>query len=1053
MGNERHHPYVLGIDLGVNSCGWAMLGLDAAGKKPTCILRTGVRVFEAGVTGDVQSGRDASRAAERREARLRRRQTARRGRRLAKVFHVLQRAGLLPEGVSSTGETRDAIIKKLDDEIAARRGLKKDPRLAHLLPYVLRATALDEKLEPHELGRALYHLGQRRGFLSNRKAPIKEDEELGVVKGAISELAQKMEAGGARTLGEYFSRLNPEEERIRKRYTSRSMYADEFEKIWAAQAEHHRQRLTAELKKELERAIFFQRPLKSQKGLIGECELEPGRKRAPMALLTAQRFRMLQKVNDLEITHGKTGEVYRLTDDGREGERATLIDALETQGDLTFPKIRKLLGLPSRPRKTEFNLERGGEKRLPGNRTAARLREVFGAERWDGLTDNERDGIVDEMRCIQKDDVLAIRAMKAWGLAEDAARRLAGIRLEDDYCSLSKRALRKLLPPLEKGVSYATARKKLYPERFEAAEVSDLLPPLDRTRAGTQLRNPAVARAVTELRKVVNAIIREHGKPDIIRLELARDLKRPRKQREEVSKRNRANQNAREDAAHRIAEEARQWVKGPSRADVEKVLLAEECGWICPYTGKPISMRALFGPSPQFDTEHIIPFSRSLDNSFVNKTLCDNDENRNRKRNRTPHEAYSSDQDKWQEITGRVKRFKSSAAGVKLWRFTLDKAGLERQFEGFSSRQLNDTRYASRLATEYLALLYGGKTDGTDRLRVQVGAGQVTSLLRSEWGLNSILGAGEKTREDHRHHAVDAVAIALTGPGTVKMLSDAARRARREHRRRFGSIKSPWPDFADGVRESIENITVSHRVSRKVSGALHEETIYSRPIKDENGRECYHARKMLDGGFSAKDVDNIVDPAVRRRVRDHLKKHANDPKKAFSDPNDMPYMVSRKGKKIPIKKARICKAVKPAKVGQGKAVRQAKLGNNHHVEVVQTGRGKAGVRWEGRVVPMLEAYRRRRAEEPIVRLRHEDGAEFIFSLSKKDCVQIDEPDGSRGLYVIDKITPGIITLAALNDARQKADAERFGRSADKLRQVSCRKVAIDPLGNVRYAND
>lgn len=159
--------------------------------------------------------------------------------------------------------------------------------------------------------------------------------------------------------------------------------------------------------------------------------------------------------------------------------------------------------------------------------------------------------------------------------------------------------------------------------------------------------------------------------------------------------------------------------------------------------------------------------------------------------------------------------------------------------------------------------------------------------------MNAILGDGpRKTRDDHRHHAVDAVAIALTEPAIVKKLSDAAKRARQEKRRCFAPIQRPWPDFGDSVRESIDQIVVSRRVSRKVSGALHEETIYSRPITDRQGKPHYHARKALNDKFGPKAVASIVDPVVRKRVRAHLKKHGNDPKKAFSDAKKMPCMVS-----------------------------------------------------------------------------------------------------------------------------------------------------------------
>ena len=196
------------------------------------------------------------------------------------------------------------------------------------------------------------------------------------MKAAIGELREKIQESGARTLGEYFSGLNPEQQRIRTRYTARPMYLNEFEAIWSAQVPHHAG-LSDEWKKRIWEAIFHQRPLKSQKGLIGMCELEPACRRAPWATMEAQRFRYLQKVNDLEIAHPDGTIQPSLLP----ATAHSLIEALETRAELTFDRIRSICGLKP-PRGSEvkatFNLEAGGEKKLKGNSTASRLRAVLG---------------------------------------------------------------------------------------------------------------------------------------------------------------------------------------------------------------------------------------------------------------------------------------------------------------------------------------------------------------------------------------------------------------------------------------------------------------------------------------------------------------------------------------------------------------------------------------------------------------------------------------------------------------------------------------------------
>ncbi len=1057
MESKRDGSRWLGIDLGSNSIGWALL--DTRKDDAAEMIDAGVRTFPAGVEGDIDSGQDASRNVERREARQRRRMTMRRSRRKAKIARTLQRAGLLPDGDVTDPVRRDTLLKELDQSIYTKydRVLDDDsPERAALeqLPYFLRARALDHKLAPHELGRAFYHLSQRRGYLSNRKAPPKKDEKEGEVKKGIAELSRKIENAEARTLGEYYSKVRPEKadtKRIRDRWTARAMYQREFDRIWEAQAPQHPNRLTDGFRHKLHKAIFYQRPLKSQRHLIGPCSLEHGRRRARWALHHCQQFRMLQRVNDLEVTDPE-GVKRSLSPD----ERIRLLDALDTDGDLTFGAIRKLLGL----RGHTFNLEGGGEKKLPGNRTAARIIEAIGEARWDGLTSEDRSALVQDLISMRSRDALARRAQGAYGLDEETANELADVRLEMTFCRHSTKAIKKLLPLMEGGVPYRTAVEEIYGEQGPFAEPVDALPPI--CEVDPTLRNPAVLRTLTELRKVINALVRRHGKPDLIRVELARDLRKSRSDREDASKRNRRNQKAREDAKQKIIDEIG---SDPSGRDIEKVLLAEECNWTCPYTGRTISMRALVGQTPQFDVEHIIPFHRCFNNSFFNKTLCYHEENRSRKKGSTPYEAYAGSPDNYAAILERVKKFQGSAAREKLRLFRME--DLE-PLDDFASRQLNDTRYASRAAVEYLGLLYGGAIDRAGKRRVQATRGAVTRYLRDEWGLNAILGdGGSKSRDDHRHHAVDAVCIALTRPGVIKRLSDAAKRAAQAGRRRFAPIEPPWPGFLDDVRSAIETINVSHRPDRKVSGALHAETNYSPPIveTDENGNtvEYHRVRKPL-GALSRKAIENqIVDDAVREAVLAKLDELGGSSKKVFQDPQNHPQLIAGDGRRIPIHKVRIRVPEKAVPVGSGHRRRHVLTRANHHVEIFETTDRKGRAKWDGEVVTMLEAHRRVGAGEPVVRRDHGPGTRFLFSLCGGDMVEIDHKAEGRALYVVRTIAKEgekesiRFLLAPASDARRKTDMTKAGvlvrPGLESLRKLNPQKVSVDPLGMVRRAND
>ncbi|MBN2170598.1 MAG: type II CRISPR RNA-guided endonuclease Cas9 [Candidatus Krumholzibacteriota bacterium] len=1033
--------YILGLDLGVTSLGWAAIQLEQG--KPTGILGTGVRIFEAGLADLERDGKGRSRNQDRRMARQQRRMLERRSRRKLKLFHLLQNAGLLPPDDADSGKDRNKLLNKLDDDIVrSRLGGVIAPE--QQLPYILRALALDEKLEPFEIGRAIYHLAQRRGFLSNRRAGAKDDEE-GAVKSGIAELRKTLEKSGYRSLGEYFNSLDPHEERIRQRWTSRQMYKDEFDLIWEAQVKHHSRLLTPELKAEVDLAIFKQRPLKSAKKLIGHCALEPDKRRAPIASLEFQRFRYLQRVNDLEVVE-PTGVIRPLTED----ERDKLIEAFEEKGDCTFKQIKKLLKLQD----CSFNLEEGGEKKLPGNRSFEKVTKALG-DQWDSLPPEERECAVEELISFNNEEALARRATKLWSLDEKTAATYSHIRLEEGYARYSRRALRKLNTYLEAGTRLNTAIKEEFGDQDESPEPLDRLQPV--LDAIPELRNPVVSRSLTEMRKVVNAVVRKYGKPSRIHLEMVRDLKKNPKAREDAFKRNRMREKERKVVAARIAEEA--GIADPSRRDIERVLLAEECNWTCPFTGKAISMSSLVGDAPQFEVEHIIPFSRSLDNTFLNKTLCHTDENLV-KGKRTPREAYSGDEKHWEEIIGRVLRFRGGTAREKLRRFQLTDDEVEDLLDAFTERDLADTAYAARLAAEYLGGLYGGIIDSSGKRRVQVIGGQATAFFRNEWELNKILGDGpRKSRDDHRHHAVDAAVIAVTDAGMIRRLSTAAGRAQLEGRRLFGKVVEPWPGFFEDVSGSIRDLIVSHRVEHVLRGALHEETIYS-PPRGEDGRrsddgDYVHVRKNLKD-LSRKDIERIVDPVVREAVTDTLGN--SDPAKVFADQVNLPRLPNG----TVVKKTRLRRKQNVTPIADGHKQRHVMTGANHHVEILETTDTKGKSRWLGEVVTLYEASQRRLRGEPVVKRDHGEGMRFVFSLAGGDCIQLPGYTDDPNLFRIRAISAEasgtvVIEFVDLREARKKVDIKAAGcwnkKTPHKLHELAVKKVLVSPTGNVTDCHD
>ena len=1048
MATLEKQRYILGLDIGTNSIGWAILGLN--GKDPESVIKTGSRIFSEAVEGDIERGQDQPKSAARRAFRQRKRLLARQTQRLIQVCRVLQEIKLLPPGDIATPNSRHEYFKSLDRQLLTQDNLKTFP---HTFAYVLRAEALKRPLTPLELGRTFYHLAQRRGFLSNRKTPMKRDEKPGELAKKINTLSDQIKSSGARTLGEYFSRLDPIQERIRSHHTSRQMYHDEFNMIWDAQAPHHSHALNAENKAKLFRAIFYQRPLKLNKYLIGKCSLEPDFFRAPLSLFVAQRFRFLQKVNDLQLWNRTTGESRRLTD----SERHAVGKRLEDGGDISFSKLRSLLELT---KEWTFNFEKeDGEKGLPGNRTNAKLKAVFDS-RWIDMSSTEKERALEDLRSFRSEQALERRGINYWKLAPEQAKNFSKINLEDGYCALSKKALGKLLPEMEKGTPYATARKALYGE--DAALPSfNFLPNLYHCHEKgllPALRNPTVSRSLSELRKVVNAIITSYGKPELIRVELARELKKSRKDRLDIWKRNQKNRKSREEAAQTILNEL--GIKNPSRADIEKYLLWEESNKQCPYTGNNIALTDLFHASSPVDVEHIIPFTRCLDDSFINKTLCYADENRKHKRNKTPYEAYGKDlrsERQWKDILERVKKFKGPAAETKLRRFMMKDL---RSFDDFCARQLNDTRYASRLAVQYLGLLYGppGAADENKR-KVKVTTGQVTHYIRDIYGLNGILGdGGQKTREDHRHHAVDAIAIGLTDGTTIRRLSEAASKAVQEGRKRFASVQLPWNGFLDEVRNAVASTIPSHQPRRKVNGQLHDQTYYSHPKVDSNGNSFVHVRKAVDQ-LNQKEVEEIVDPAVKAAVKSGL--NGLSPDKAFMDRSRHPFMTTKDGRKIPIHSVRIKITKTTTPIGQGLNARHVITGSNHHVEILETKDKKGKLKWDGSIVSRLEALRRLQTNAPIIKRDHGPNKKFMFSLSGGDIFQLTK-DGIKELCVVrcigvKKKKYANIEYVNIRDARKKDEITKsklWGANLlEPLRKSGCKKVIITPLGEIRDCND
>ena len=1026
---------ILGLDLGSNSIGWALL--EEKEGKPSGIIDLGSRIF----TKAVEEKTPTPKNMKRRDARLARRVIQRRARRKSRMLNYLVSLNLLPKELQDNTQP-EIILNELGD------------------PYQLRAKALDEALMPFQLGRVLLHLVQRRGFLSNRKTLLgdmiddpdvldilnelddnddKTVGEEGEFKQDIAILRQTILDSGSRTLGEYLSKFDQHDcKRNRARdgghkRTDRQMYHEELDQIWLEQKDHHFI-LSDEVKEKIEEIIFYQRPLKLKADRIGKCSLETSKQRAQIAKLECQRFRYLQDINNLEYFQSQEDKFVKLTS----ADRENLKDLFEFKTVVTFTQIRNTLGFD---KKAEFNLEQGNKK-LKGNRTACEIRDVLlkwnAVPQWDDMPEEDQFQLVEDLLTIRKKSVLKKRLLNHWEYDLRTVIDLCLLEFEPSHISLSIKAISNLLPYLDAGQIYSDARQSAgYGYEIKETKVVDKLgmPP--------EIANPIVSKGLHELRRVVNALIAEYGKPDIIRIEMARDLEMNTKRYKENEQRQKKNSKSNDEATDKFQLMRQKNVhlglsKYPSRDDKIRYRIWKDQNEMCAYSGTKINLSTLF--SADIDIDHIIPYSQSLDNSYMNKVVCMASENRF-KGQRTPIDAFGGNEEKWNQITQRIYRWNGGLKSKKDRFYKTAEQVLERDF---ISSQLNDTRYISRVANDYLKQL------GAD---INVTKGIMTGWLRHQWQLNNLIGFDRtaKDRVDHRHHTIDAVVTACIDRklyNTLVAQSKELERKSPELHMRDIHFDEPWETLRDDLDVSLSKMIVAHTPQRKISGALHKET----GVGYINGLGTVY-RVNLDPDFKITQVKDIVDADVRKIVSDHLEKYDNKPKEAFTEG----VVLYHKDGKTPIKRVRIVQAkttfkkLETGKLGikdrNGKVFRWMAYGNLHHVEIIYD---KSTDKFSGKFVTALEASHRVKGigkpKQSIIKKNHGESFEFVMALHINDLVKANdqiyrvqklEQDSSR-------ITLRLHTAALINNK----DEEIRKSISILMKEYGMQKNSVNSIGKI-----
>lgn len=1057
----------LGADLGTNSLGWAAVELDNS-NVPCRIIAAGSRIFSDG--RDPKSG--ASLAVDRRAARAMRRRRDRFKQRQAALLKYLTLAGLFPAN---------------DDERKA---------LAQLDPLALRAQALREALPLHHIGRALFHLNQRRGFKSNRKADRGKNDEDGKIRQGVIRLYEAMRDAGAETLGDYLhgrraaaadpnaipsvrTRLRPETGEDAKGdgydfYPDRQMLEEEFAAIWDAQAPHHSDVLTDDNKTRLFEVIFHQRPLKQPK--IGKCSLLSIEERLPKAHPLFQQRRLLEELNALRIVRpGQAAEVLTLQ------QRDALYLKLKDKRTVTFESLRKTLKLDPDAR---FNKESENRKDLKGDEVAAELgsKTRFG-NRWVHLAPDAQWQIVSKIREQESDSDEA--ALLAWlqdvhDLTPEQANATVRARLPEGYGRFGETATTKLIEALRaKVIVYSEAVKDAgfkHHSDFRTGEVLDELPyygsVLERhimpgtgepgdpeeLRVG-RLTNPTVHIGLNQLRRIVNRLIKSYGAPEQIAIELARDLKLNDERKREINTRNKQN---REDAERRskdLVQKLQQRDSGSNRAVLKlwEELSPNVIDRRCIYSGQQISATMLFSGAVEVD--HILPFSATLDDSGDNRLLCMREANRE-KRKRSPFEAFGHRAD-WEDIAARAARLPHG----KRWRFEPDAMSRFDTEEKFLARQLVDTQYLSRLAREYLSALYPERGEGSNP--VWVSPGRLTEMLRRSWGLNSLLpdhnfggGADQpKNRRDHRHHAIDAAVIAVTDRHLLQCISrEAGQRGHEAANRMTADLPEPWDDFREQLGAIVSRIVVSHRADHgtvakspngrdTTAGRLHNDTAYGLTgEKDAKGNDLVVHRVPLNALKKASDIEGVRDPDLRAALSAWTKGLEG---KAF----EARLLKFPEHGPEPFRNIRRLRVIEPLSViaihdKQGRAYKGYKGDSNYRYDVWELKDGK----WVAEVVSMFDAHQPGWSSTT---RRDNPTAKKILRLHRDDMLAV-ERNGATELVRVVKFSEKQLALAAPHEsgplkARAADKGDPFNYlypSPNTLKTWQARQIRIDELGRI-----
>ena len=1036
--------HVLGLDLGVGSIGWCLIALDAQGD-PAEILGIGSRVVplnNATDAADFSVGKAFTANQERTARRTMRRGFARYQLRRYRLRRELEKVGMLPDAALIQLPLLE--LWELRERAATAGERLTLPELGRVLCHINQkrgyrhvksdaAAIVGDESEKKKDSNSAYLAGIRAN-----------DEKLQAEHKTVGQyFAEQLRQNQSESPTGGISY------RIKDQIFSRQRYIDEYDQIMAAQRVHYPDILTDEFIRMLrDEVIFMQRPLKSCKHLVSLCEFEKqekvmhvqqddgkggrqlverrvkfGPKVAPKSSPLFQLCRIYEAVNNIRLTR-PDGSPRDITPE----ERAKIVAHLQSNASLSFAALKKLL-----KEKALIADQLTSKSGLKGNSTRVALAsalqpypqyhhlldmELETRMMTVQLTDEETGEVTEREVAVVTDSYVHQPLYRLWHILysieeRDAMRRALITQLsmkEEDldgglldqlyrldfvkpgYGNKSAKFICKLLPQLQQGLGYSEAcaavgyRHSNSPTSEEITErtLLEKIPLLQRN----ELRQPLVEKILNQMINLVNALKAEYG-VDEVRVELARELKMSREERERMAEGNRR----REKENKAIAEKIQECGLFPTKSRIRKYMLWEEAGEKCLYCGQILTLSQCLN-GDDMEVEHIIPKSVLYDDSYGNKTCACRRCNKE-KGNRTALEyirAKGWEAEYMERINGLLDKKAISYSKHQRLRWLKEDIPSD-----FLERQLRLTQYISRQA---MAILQQGIR------RVSASEGGVTARLRSLWGYDDILHTlnldrydsmgetervsreGETTeklrikdwskRKDHRHHAIDALVVASTRQGYIQRLNRVSSESEREAM--SGEIEMQKATKTDklsllerwltqrphlsvrAVSDKVAEILISYRPGKRVvtrgrniylrhgkkcvqsgllvpRGPLSKETVYGQiTVNGEPQIVCKYDLHSL----KAKDVDYVVDLALRKRLKELLAQHGGKEKEAFA--GDV-YM-DEAGTQGPIRSVRCFTGLDRAKMKavkydeQGDAVGFVSTQNNHHLAIYRTPKGK-----------------------------------------------------------------------------------------------------------------